>query len=429
MKKIVVFCSVVFLIWTLFLSASCHKTNNGQPQLPVNAASKLHVVWMRPFHSDTTIEDILMPCFWQNYVIYSSGSDVENGKWRTIRVVHKLTGENHPVWADEGRALVDKYNFIKDFHIGGNAGNDIILGNYNHFYSYNLNNGLLNAKLNFQQQGLCSDMKFTMMGADPLLIYFPFTGSISNSWVRLAKFNASNWVKSDILQLNKIGNYDFIINPPAWIINPQGDTILFFTITDYDFDLYVSKARAYCYNMTQKDTVWKCDPLSLPMDEGTSNVPTIVGNSLIIRCLKSVQCLDLETGNVKWNLPYYTTKTNLLVLNDRLYMRTFDGNIYCIDPETGATIWSIEDRVICPGLYQSNMDIYKNRLYLTGMYEDKGFQLICIDINSGMILWHDAGPNHRIELGVIIDQQTGYLYTGNGFNMLYCFDLNKSYRQ
>jgi hypothetical protein len=427
MKKIVVFLSVVSLIWILLLSASCQKEPTGQSQLLENPECKLNVVWMRLFHSDTLREFILMPCFWQNYVIYSSGIDMDNGRWRTIRVLHKLNGTPHPAWTDEGRPLVQKYNFISDFHVGGTSGNDIILGNYNHYYSYNLNTGLLNAKLDFTQQHLCSDVRFAMMRGNPLLIYYPFTGYISNSWVKLAQYNAENLVGKDILQINKIGNYDLFLHPPAWYVNMQGDTLLFFTVTDLDFDTKISKVRAYCYNMTRKDTVWKRDPIGLKIDEGTSNVPTIMANSLIIRCIRSVQCLDLITGNTKWQLPYYTTKTNLLPWNDRLYMRTFDGNIYCIDPETGSAIWSIEGKDIFPGLSQSNMAIYKNRLYLTGMYEDKGFRLFCIDINTGTILWHDAGPHSTLALGVIIDQQTGYLYTSNSVDMLYCFDLNKSH--
>lgn len=103
--------------------------------------------------------------------------------------------------------------------------------------------------------------------------------------------------------------------------------------------LYVGGKRGYLYALSATDgIVLEKFPCGAPV----SKAPVAVGTKLLVFTYKSgVKCLNTdEKLNVQWQ---HSEATRLISRGSRgLYLETRDGQIVCLDEETGKEKWSIE---------------------------------------------------------------------------------------
>jgi outer membrane protein assembly factor BamB len=131
---------------------------------------------------------------------------------------------------------------------------------------------------------------------------------------------------------------------------------------------------------------------------------------------QNLYCLDAETGAKLWN---YTTGTPIgwspAVVNGRVYTGITDGYCYCLDANSGTLLWKMACGPSIPqnmtiGYLQSSPIIVGNKLFVGALDAN----LYCLDIsNNGNILWSfmtvktgPTGPNTGIKATPLIDGDT-----------------------
>ncbi|MDR2010763.1 MAG: PQQ-like beta-propeller repeat protein [Bacteroidales bacterium] len=419
----------IFIIFLVVLSSitntACDKKPVSSERPPSTYETKLEVVWTRDFHSDKKGELFLDPIFWNDYVIISSSHGSAPGKQRGIRVMNKLNGEDHPVWAHEPGGIVDQGHFMECIHIGGYDNSILFTGDEPYLYAVNLNTGQRLWKLTHSpNEGI---HKFSMLGNMPLQVYSAPSGGLSSSWCRIAKCNLETGEKTDLVETWIEDNYEFLLTPPAWTINNIGDTLIMFLSGSWNFELVRGKMIAYCYNITQKKREWEKRDFANHGDAGFLMPIIINNNRVIFQTISSLHCFDITTGELIWQynpapIEGYSD-TPMLYRDGKIYIRCTSGKVTCLNAQTGAVIWKTgEDYIPAP---DGRMDIYDGKLYLAAWGDNVEFYLYCLSAENGDFIWQDKGPFGKIVEGVIIDQNTGYLYCTNGRTIM-CIDLTKS---
>ncbi|MDR2010764.1 MAG: PQQ-binding-like beta-propeller repeat protein [Bacteroidales bacterium] len=421
---------IIYIIFSLVfccaLNTACDK-KPVPPEEPIATyKTKLEVVWTRYFHSDKIGGELFLdPIFWNDHVVISSSHGSHYTKQQRIRVLNKLTGEDHPAWAHEPGGIVDQGNFMECIHIGGHDNNILFTGDDLCLYAVDLNTGQRIWKhKHYPNDGI---HKFSMLGNMPLQVYSAPSGGLSTSWCRIAKCDLETGEKTDLVETWIEDNYEFLLTPPAWTTNNIGDTIIMFLSGSWNFELVHGKTKAYCYNITQKRMEWEKRDFTNHGDAGFL-IPIIANNDKVIfQTIKSLHCFDIESGDLLWQyvpvpIEGYSGMP-MLYRDEKLYIRCVSGKVTCLNPQTGAVIWKTgEDYIPAP---DGRMDIYNGKLYLAAWGDNVEFYLYCLSAENGDFIWQDKGPFNKISGGVAIDQNTGYLYCTNNREIM-CIDLNKS---
>jgi outer membrane protein assembly factor BamB len=115
---------------------------------------------------------------------------------------------------------------------------------------------------------------------------------------------------------------------------------------------------------------------------------------------KNLYCLDLWTGKKIWN---YTTGLYIgwspAVVGGKVYTGADDGIVYCLNAESGALIWKKQITEFAPANMSARYSyatasplIYGDKLYIGGV-DGKEY---CLNINDGSILWSfDTAPGAK----------------------------------
>jgi outer membrane protein assembly factor BamB len=417
---------ITLIIFCNITNIACDK-KPVPPEEPITTyKSKLEVVWTRYFHSDKIGGELFLdPIFWNDYVIISSSSGSHYTKQYGIRVLHKETGKDHPIWAHEPGGLLDPGHISECIHIGGYDNNILFTGYSPYLYAIDLNTGQKLWKHKHYPNG--GIHKFSMLGNIPLQVYYAPSGGLSTSWCRIAKCDPETGEKTDLVETWIEDNYEFLLTPPTWTTSDAGDTLILFLSSGWNFQLIQGNVKAYCYNITKKRMEWKKENFVSGGDSGF-HIPIVINNNKVIfQILRSFHCFDITTGDLVWqhipNPMRSFSETPMLYNNEKLYARSDGGTVFCLNAQTGDLIWKASDEYIPAP--DGRMDIYDEKLYLAAWGDNVEFYLYCLSAENGDFIWQDKGPFNKISGGITIDQNTGYLYCTNNREIM-CIDLNKS---
>jgi outer membrane protein assembly factor BamB len=115
---------------------------------------------------------------------------------------------------------------------------------------------------------------------------------------------------------------------------------------------------------------------------------------------KNLYCIDLWTGEKIWN---FTTNAYIgwspAVIGGRVYTGADDGNVYCLDANDGKIVWQKQITEYAPGNLSARYSyptpsplIYGNKLYIGGV-DGKEY---CLSLTDGAILWSfDTAPGEK----------------------------------
>jgi len=121
----------------------------------------------------------------------------------------------------------------------------------------------------------------------------------------------------------------------------------------------------------------------------------------------NVYCLDALTGARIWN---YTTgdgiESSPTVVDGRVYIGSNDYNVYCLDASSGALIWNHN---IGYPLYSSPAVAY-GRVYIGSIY--------CLNASTGALLWSNPIGSTGSSPAVV----DGRVYAGSYNHNFYCLD-------
>jgi outer membrane protein assembly factor BamB len=167
----------------------------------------------------------------------------------------------------------------------------------------------------------------------------------------------------------------------------------------------------------------------------------------------NIYCLDATTGTQIWKTFAGGVTKNLLgagtylcivppvrsspmVVGNRVFVGALDGNLYCLDTNTGNQIWKFTTQ----GPILATPTIVDNKLYFpscTGGYPiplvtpSPNGDFYCLDANSGSVIWHNEIPyvlnrtlfhgNHLIASPTVAN---GMVFVDNGFYYDYAFNAS-----
>lgn len=432
-------CKLILVILCC-LSCLCKcKCKPEQPDYPKPffLPTDLSVVWIRPYHSDTSFDGRSTPLFVGDYVIFVNNSGIypKNGGFG---VYDKKTGEKHPAWQGEVGEQLGEWDKLTMAHLAGVHNELLIVSSHFKTYAFDINAGtrIWTKDLNYTQ--LVTSVNF----GDYYLVYEPNVKT--NIVVRLDAYTGERTDYFSHVYQNDTYKKIFI-NPPSAYINSSGDTLLCCISNDWDSQESDGRVWAYCYNTTQKRMQWVNKNFTDERD-ATGHIPPPIlydHDKWIVQTLRGLHCLDANTGALIWKKLYWTTfyndnigvgaeffsETPVTLWQDKLYIRSLHGNVYCIDAQTGQEIWRNTNICATPNGDVGGLPIYNGRLYVAGVDTDeKGYifyGLTCLDAYTGKELWRDEGPVGQVWPQIAIDQETGYLYASS-CQYIMCIDLNKT---
>jgi len=430
MKKLL----IAFLCFQLTLAMGACKKPPPSPPPPPKPPSeqpvdggKLFLIWSRDFQPDSVSGYFLDPVFSGDYIVYATeGDDDVTMPEADVRIFHKLTGELHSAWQHNRGSLIDRKT-IDDCIVGGNNQNTIFIANKRELYAFDVQTRQRLWKKIFTGS-IYAYRRISTMGTSVLQNY-----GVDKSWYRVSAFDPLSGQERIITQLEIKDNYEFDISPPAWTINASGDTLLLFLSSGWNFYLGKGRMEAYCYNVTQKKMEWHQKDLTPEgCSSGSKFIPIIIDNNKVIfQGLFSIHCFDIGTGELVWQYDVSWrdafTDTPFLYYKGKLLVRGDNGNsgiLYCYDAQTGQLLWqnSAIKAYSCPW---GRMDAYNDRLYFTAWRGSETGALYCVSIATGEVEWYELPNRGKIVFGVLIDQQTGYLYCSTAWSVM-CVDLNKT---
>jgi len=422
---------LILCLQCVFTTGSCREKPipPDQPKPQFTYPTRLEIIWNAPFHSDS-IGDYFLEYEMANnqYIVLANMWNREEGKSRGIGVYNMQTGERHPAWQNDpgGIFSVIEVEDLMDCKIAGKNKDIILIYNQRALFGYNLHGGQRIWTLNIPNTGQVK------MSADVNIAFITYgPGALSKSWYRLAVIDVYSGTKTDVLELTIEDNYDFDINPPSAYVNSVGDTLLYFTTGGWNFAEVKGRVHAYCYNLTKKQMVWENKQFGIDRDISASQPPPFVieNDKLIVTSLRAIHCLNRLTGELIWQREDVAfADMPPLYYEGKLYIRSRTMGtsciLLCLDAQSGQQLW--ENTTLSPHpAHHGKMAIYKDRLYFSHYGKDIAYSLACVDAQTGQTLWRDRGPYGSISFGVLIDQQTGYLYCNTGWSTM-CIDLNKT---
>ena len=414
---------ILLFSFPLFALACCKECEEPKPPKPPKplSSTKLSVVWHIPFHSDVVEFYFLDPILIQDYLILPSQFPPD-GYTSGIGVFHKLTGKRHSAWQSEPGGTLDNNDDLEGCKLGGNQNNIIFIANYKSLYAFDVNTKQRLWK-STRPLEYHFESNFSILGGNPFV-----TCNLGDEKSKLIRFNAQTGRSEDIVQLYPESGYRISIRPPAWHIRNNGDTLLFFSASGWNFGLGRTKIRVYCYNLTRREMVWEKTDFSTD-NNGAGYVAPIITDeqNVIFMGLSSIHCFNIANGELLWQHDLFQIEsfsmTPPLYDEGKIYLRGQTGNVYCYDAITGTELWSNKSLKATP-TPDGRMDICDGNLYFTGRrVGDIG--LYCLSAQTGEFKWFDTGPGGRVAFGVIADRQLGYLYCTCG-EFVTCIDLKKT---
>ncbi len=169
---------------------------------------------------------------------------------------------------------------------------------------------------------------------------------------------------------------------PVAIGNDQGLLIFFGDpLPDYHINHFIG-----LYNLTQKRWVYSKKPFLLNV-RASMGLPIIKNNKVYNSALRTLQCNDLQTGEMLWTVQQSDLGGSQGWANGKILTTTQDRITHCIDPDTGKELWALTTSGN-PGLIKELNGI----AYFVG----GNSKLFAVDVAAGKILWQFSSPDEKI---------------------------------
>jgi len=239
----------------------------------------------------------------------------------------------------------------------------------------------------------------------------------------LYRYNLSTGQRKIIFSISKDaeGNGKFepaLCMPVKWVA-PNGNELLILHSRGWDGTDYRMDVMAW--NLTADSMEWYRKGLS---DRASSSRPVIEDNRVYLFSISKVYCVDAQTGNTIWqfekdpadNFSGFKT-ANILLVKDKIIAKSDSYWIYGLDKMSGKRLWANSNTAPMPYLLRE----YKDTIW----YSSGG--VYAIDANSGQTLiegWDNNGKGPFWSNPVVHHPTLGYIYTTDG-DYIYCLDPSK----
>jgi outer membrane protein assembly factor BamB len=220
---------------------------------------------------------------------------------------------------------------------------------------------------------------------------------------------------------------EFKLRPPfrrLWMVR-GGKLIEFPPVVAYG-KLYVatSDGRFLAVDAETGKIAWERD-----LGRCTASSPAVAGKVVYQALMHGLPCgkpkqkapgyvvaMDAETGNVLWRFQAGVIETSPLLVNGKIYVGSWDKNVYALDAATGRKLWSFRtgDQVKGGPAYA------KGTLYI-GSYDGNVYALYA---RTGKLRWRTRAQNRFGGIGNFYATPAlayGRVYIGNTDGKVYAF--------
>ena len=283
-----------------------------KPSIDTNGVfvpTDLSMVWIRPYHSDTSYDGSGFPLLTGDYVVFANNSGVypQNGGFG---IYNKKTGEEHPAWQSEVGEQLGTTDKLITSNLAGKNNELLIVGSHKRIYAFDIHSG---AKLWTKEVNQPNTVTNVIFG-DYYLIHTPHYNK-KNIVVRLDAYTGKQ--TNYFAHVYKDDAYTMVgLNPPSGYVDNNGDTLLFCISGDWAPKEYAGRVWAYCYNTTKNRMQWINKNFTDERDVCGTVAPPILydHNKWIIQTHRGLHCMDANTGELIWKnlywLEYYSDGKN-----------------------------------------------------------------------------------------------------------------------
>ncbi len=373
---------------------------------PTTEQDTLNVLWQTPLSVDTS-EGVGIHPFLHKEHIFASYQGTWSSENEVLYCFNKSNGSKIWQWEDyisnTGQSII-RHNGSHIFN------NGFFINSYYDQYFVDLNSGntIWSTQFNNGDPFISTydDKVFhtKSFGSSPMQ---------DSSKIVMCDIEQGNW--KDIYMIQKTDEFSVNLYPPAVQINQNSDTLLVFQCKQIRTSPYEGKVHLYCYNMTQDSIVWKREEIDV---EANVRPPIIFNNMVIYLGFGSVFCLNINDGNTLWKHTYNDShrlySSNYFIHNDNFIYRRDNGDMICVNPQTGSIVWESDKTGACC----VEMRIYGDRIY----YGND--ELYIVNALTGEVLHKYRSPNPRASFlsAVAVDEENKRMYTTDGY-FLMCMQL------
>lgn len=143
------------------------------------------------------------------------------------------------------------------------------------------------------------------------------------------------------------------------------------------------------YNISKKQWVYEQIPLLRENEAGGGNYPIIVGDNVYFAINMWVGCFDLWTSQRRWmrRVTEASLFGDLRYTDGKLLANGQDAKLYCLDPQTGAVLWTQKSSALYSAMHTQDGVVY----YIASK------NLLAVDIATGKLLWDLPCPDAYTE--------------------------------
>jgi outer membrane protein assembly factor BamB len=166
---------------------------------------------------------------------------------------------------------------------------------------------------------------------------------------------------------------------------------------------------------------------SVKTDIMSSSCPAVLDKKIYVTTGRfgdgQIHCIDLDTGSFIWN---YTVDDSIwgspVVDENRLYVAPRKGRILCFNSSTGEILW--ETVIENAAIYEESPALYEGKIYVGCTYipsvKEYNSGIYCLDSSNGEILWFNATISESYEYSPAVSN--GKVYTVGLNNNLCCLN-------
>ena len=140
------------------------------------------------------------------------------------------------------------------------------------------------------------------------------------------------------------------------------------------------------YNLTQQKWVYEQKPMINQQEAGGGNHPNIIGDKVYYAINMWIGCFDLMTGERVWmkRITEASLFSHMIVAEGKLLANGQDAKLYCLDPQTGNTLWTQRSSGIGSSLHYQDGVVY----YIASQ------NLLATEVATGKLLWNLDCPDY-----------------------------------
>jgi outer membrane protein assembly factor BamB len=186
---------------------------------------------------------------------------------------------------------------------------------------------------------------------------------------------------SEILRFPPLNGYRIGVKSPLPFLSPTNDTMLVTVLAKVRLSDNFPQSSLILYNLTKRQFVYD----TVDYSRQSSGFPVIANSKIYNDVGGGIQCNDLWTGKLLWRRDFGVSFlfSGVEVAEGKVFAGGEDTNFYCLDAETGNTLWTLKG--VAGGT--------RKPFVMNGVVYFANGSLYAVDVNTGQILSKPYSPD------------------------------------